>query len=50
LYPDAKDVPGKRVLIKLDSGPGCLNEKLQADLRALGFYTFPGLPKGTEVG
>ncbi len=28
LYPDVQDVPGKRVLLKIDSGPG----RLQAGL------------------
>lgn len=50
LYPDAADVPDKRVLITLDPGPGSLNHERQAWLREMGFYTFPGLPNGTEVG
>ena len=24
LYPDTADIPGKRVMIKADSGPGCM--------------------------
>jgi hypothetical protein len=50
LYPDAEDIPGKRVLIKIDSGPGRLHPELQQLLRARGFYMFPGVPNGTEVG
>jgi hypothetical protein len=50
LYPDAVDLPGRRVLIKLDSGPGQLNSELQGQLRLLGFIVFPGLPNGTELG
>lgn len=50
LYPDAEDVPGRRVLLKLDSGPGRFNPDLQARLRVLGFIVFPGVPNGTEVG
>ena len=49
LYPDAKDVPGRRVMIKVDSGPGRLNCKLLARLRTLGFYLFPGVPNTTAV-
>jgi hypothetical protein len=33
LYPDIQDYPGKRVLLKLDSGPGRLNVKMLANLR-----------------
>ena len=50
LYPDAEDAPGKRVLIKIDSGPGRFYPELQQRLRARGFYMFPGVPNGTEVG
>ena len=32
LYPDAADIPGRRVIVKLDSGPGRLNVKLLAKL------------------
>ena len=50
LYPDAADVPGKRVMIKIDSGPGRMYPELQQRLRARGFHMFPGVPNGTEVG
>ena len=50
LYPDAEDSPGKRVLIKIDSGPGRMYPQLQQQLRARGFCVFPGVPNGTEVG
>jgi hypothetical protein len=33
LYPDIQDYPGKRVLLKLDSGLGRLNVEMLADLR-----------------
>ena len=49
LYPDACDIPGKRVLIKLDSGPGQMNESMLAELRVRGFYLLPGLPNSTHV-
>jgi hypothetical protein len=49
LYPDACDVPGKRVIIKVDSGPGRLNLELLAELRLMGFYLYPGVPNTTAV-
>jgi hypothetical protein len=50
LYPRAEDTPGRRVLVKIDSGPGRFNPDLQERLRALGFYLIPGVPNGTEAG
>jgi len=50
LYPRAKDSIGRRVLIKIDSGPGRFNPELQERLRLLGFYLVPGVPNGTEAG
>ena len=50
LYPDAADLPGLRVLLKIDSGPGRFNPELQRPLRYRGVYMFPGVPNGTEVG
>jgi len=49
LYPDAADMPGKRVLLKADSGPGRKNTELMAYLRVRGFYFIPGLPNSTHV-
>ena len=49
LYPDARDVDGYRVLIKVDSGPGRLNEELLAKLRANGFILYPGVSNTTSV-
>jgi hypothetical protein len=49
LYPDAADLPGKRVLIKIDSGPGRMNEAMLVELRVKGFYLLPGLPNSTHV-
>ena len=49
LYPDAADVPGKRVMIKIDSGPGRNNEEMLVSLRLRGFYLLPGLPNSTHV-
>ena len=49
-YPDAKDEPGYRVLMKADSGPGRMNKDFLAIARSHGFYFLPGLPNGTELG
>jgi len=49
LYPDALDVKGKRVMIKIDSGPGRLNMDMIVYCRSLGFYLFPSVPNATSV-
>jgi len=49
LFPDAADKPGRRVLLKADSGPGRKNTDLMAYLRVRGFYFIPGLPNSTHV-
>ena len=49
LYPDAADTPGKRVILKVDSGPGRNNIQLLARLRALGFYLVPGVRNTTHT-
>ncbi len=36
LFPDACDMPGKHVMIKVDSGPGQLNVDLLAELKLMG--------------
>ena len=49
LFPDAKDKPGLRVILKVDSGPGRTNLKLLATLRLLGFILYPCVPNTTHV-
>ena len=49
LFPDVQNKKGKRVLIKIDSGPGCTNPELLACLRTLGFVLYPGVPNTTAV-
>ncbi len=49
LYPDSAPINGKWVVLKCDSGPGQLNEKLLAMLRYHGFILFPGVPNTTAV-
>ena len=47
LYPDLEDKPGKRIIIKLDSGPGRTNIEMLAKLRVQGCYVIPGVPNTT---
>jgi len=49
LYPDSMDIPGKRVLFKVDQGPGRSNIALLARLRAMGVYLFPSVPNSSSV-
>ena len=49
LYPHARPLPGKWVVLKVDSGPGRLNNDLLAMLRFMGFLIFPGVPNTTAV-
>ena len=49
LWPDVSDTPGKRVIIKIDGGPGRLNVEMLADLRLLGVYLFPGIQNTTHA-
>ena len=49
LFPDARNVRGKRVMIKIDSGPGQLNPVLIARLCLLGFVLYPSVPNTTAV-
>ena len=49
LYPDIADIPTKRVICKVDSGPGRTNAEMLAELKLRGFYLFPGVPNTTSV-
>jgi hypothetical protein len=49
LYPDAKNMPGHRVLLKDHSGPGRMNIRLLTKLRCLGFVLYPCVPNTTHV-
>jgi len=49
LYPDLEDTPGKHVLLKVDSGPGCNGRELLMKCRFRGLYIYPGLPNATSV-
>jgi len=49
LYPDLCDIPGKRVMMKVDSGPGRLNVEMLAHLKLKGMYLMPGVPNTTQV-
>jgi hypothetical protein len=49
LYPDVADTPGKRLLFKIDGGPGRLDIPMLAELRSLGVYLFPGVQNTTQI-
>jgi hypothetical protein len=49
LYPDASDVPGKRLLYMIDGGHGRLDEESLAEKRARGIYLLPGVQNTTQV-
>eukprot|EP00804_Cyclotella_cryptica_P024959 CCRYP_015507-RC/>CCRYP_015507-RC protein AED:0.06 eAED:0.04 QI:0/0/0/1/0/0/2/0/553 len=49
LFPDAEDVTGKRVIIKVDSGPGRMELGFLAEARTLGFIIYPGVLNTTAV-
>ncbi|CAJ1928560.1 unnamed protein product [Cylindrotheca closterium] len=48
LYPDCQDIPGRRVCLKVDSGPGRTAAKFVGETRVEGVDIFPGLPNGSE--
>jgi hypothetical protein len=47
LYPDAADLPGKRVCVLVDGGPGRTNTEMLASLRLSGLLLFPSGPPNT---
>ena len=49
LYPDAEDKVGKRVVVKVDSGPGRLEIDFLAEARTSGFIIYPSVPNTTAV-
>ena len=49
LYPDAEDKLGKRVMVKVDSGPGRLEIDFLAEARTSGFIIYPSVPNTTAV-
>ena len=49
LHPDAQGTPTKRVIVKIDSGPGRMNKTMLAHMRSKGFHSFPGVPNTTLI-
>ncbi len=49
LFLDAQDFKGKRVIMKVDSGPGRMELGFLAEARTLGFIIYPGVPNTTAV-
>ena len=48
LHPDMENVPGKRVIVKVDSGPGRLNVTMLAEMKLKGLCVIPGVPNTTS--
>ena len=48
LFPGAKFIPGNRVIIKINSGPGQTNIKLLAKIHNLRLLLYPGVPNTTS--
>ena len=44
---DVADIPGKRVVLFVDGGPGRTNEEMLMELKLLGIYLFPSGPPNT---
>ncbi len=49
LFSDSNDINGKRVMVKVDSRPGRVQEHFLAKARTLGFFVYPGVPNNTAV-
>ena len=49
LCPDAADVPGKRVMMKVDGGPGRLNAEMLSTLCSRGSHLHSCVPNSTAV-
>ncbi len=49
LFPDMEDTPGKRILLKVDSGPGHNCMSLLVSCEFCGLYLFPCLPNATSM-
>ncbi len=49
LYPNILDRPGKRLILKYNSGPGRLQIVLLAKQRHIGIYLYPCIPNTTMV-
>ncbi len=48
LWSNIEDVPGKRMMMKIDSRPGLLQDDWLATLRLIGVYKYPGSPNITQ--
>ena len=49
LYEDARDEPGHRVMLKVNSGPGRLLMRMLARMRVRGIYMYPAVSNKTSV-
>jgi hypothetical protein len=49
IFPDFADISGKRIMLKVDSGPGRSNKEFLAWCHARGIIVYPGAPNTTAV-
>jgi hypothetical protein len=49
LFPDLEDMPGKYILLKVDSGRGCNWQDLLNKCQFRVVYIYPGLPNSTSM-
>ena len=49
LFPGAQDVSDKRVIMKVESGPGRIELGFLAEARTLGFIVCPGVPNTIAI-
>lgn len=49
MYPDAEQKKGKRMIVKVDSGPGRLEINFLAEEQTSGFIICPSVPNTTSV-
>jgi hypothetical protein len=48
-FPDAREISGKRVLLKINVVPGQTNDNLLVKLKSRGFYFLPSVPDATHM-
>ena len=49
MYPDAADIQGKRVVIKIDIGPGRIQIDMLLYSKLIVIYLYPTVPNATAV-
>jgi hypothetical protein len=49
IFPDCANISGRRIMLKIDSGPGRSDKEFLAWCRARGIIVYPGVPNVTAV-